>query len=488
MGWKAGSSLAEAVTGGLDEVVRRWPAALPLAVVSWAGEGWSFAGLPVLSMRARREASGVPRLEFVEPTTGEAQRAPLELTGDVLSDLERAVSSRGDRTEEWDRFGGGWIGYASYELGREIEPRARHAGARSEAKRGRAWPLLEFQLCTGGYLIDERAGGGGRVTRVGKPLAKLGPARDAGAAVGGVDDAGMARVQLEYQDAVARGIEYIRAGDVFQVNLAHQIDASFSGSTRSAFVKLLQRARPWYGAYMELAAGDGTRRSLVSMSPELFLDVRTEEGPGGAMRRRITTRPMKGTRPAPPLGDPEELRASEKDRAELNMIIDLMRNDLGRVCEFGTVRVTEPRAIEHHGGGRGVLQATSTVSGVLRERAGLAEVIRATFPPGSVTGAPKIRAMQIIDELERDERGVYCGAMGWIDGRSRRMSLNVAIRTAQIEGRPGPGGLDAVEDGTFSYSVGAGIVADSTPESEWEETLTKARVLEALQEGTPAGY
>jgi para-aminobenzoate synthetase component I len=478
--------VAEVVTGGVDEVVRRWPAELPLAVVSWAAEEWSFAGIPVLSVRVRRDGNGLPRLELVDPSTGEVEQGSFEPTVDVLADFERAV--RGGRPDDlWDRFRGGWIGYLSYGLGRDIEPKARHTGERAEAKLGREWPLLEFQLCSGGYLIDERTEGSGRAEWIGKgTFAKLGPSRDLLATVGGVAEGEMARARREYQGAVARGIEYIHAGDVFQVNLAHQMDVAFSGSMRGAFLKLRQRARPWYGAYMEPAPilegeGAGRRRGLVSMSPELFLDVRTEAEKDGAVQRRITTRPMKGTRPAPPLGDPEELRECEKDRAELNMIIDLMRNDLGRVCEFGSVRVTEPRAIEHHGGGRGVLQATATVSGVLRGEAGLAEVIRATFPPGSVTGAPKIRAMQIIDELERDSRGAYCGAMGWIDGRSRRLSLNVAIRTARIEGIPSEDpAVDLVSDGTLSYSVGAGIVADSTPEGEWEETLTKARVLEAL--------
>jgi para-aminobenzoate synthetase component 1 len=173
---------------------------------------------------------------------------------------------------------------------------------------------------------------------------------------------------------------------------------------------------------------------------------------------------MKGTRPAG--GDEAELASAEKDRAELNMIVDLMRNDLGRVCRFGSVRVEEPRAIERHGP---VLQATATVSGRVRGGLDLADVLGAGFPPGSVTGTPKIRAMQIIGELEGGPRGPYCGCIGLID-RGGRARLNVAIRTALLT-EVGTGVWD------LEFPVGAGIVADSDPEAEWRETLDKAGVL-----------
>jgi anthranilate/para-aminobenzoate synthase component I len=161
-----------------------------------------------------------------------------------------------------------------------------------------------------------------------------------------------------------------------------------------------------------------------------------------------------------------------------------MRNDLGRVCEFGSVRVDEPRVIERHGGRGegGVWQGVATVSGTVRAGLDLADVLRATFPPGSVTGAPKIRAMQIIDELEPVPRGPYCGAIGFISDCGRA-AFNVAIRTAVLHSRaPGAG-----PDGpwTLDYSVGAGIVADSRPDLEWRETLAKAGAL--LGSGAGAG-
>lgn len=260
-----------------------------------------------------------------------------------------------------------------------------------------------------------------------------------------------------YEDGVRRALEYIRAGDVYQVNLSHTLRGGFKGSTRALFGAMLEGARPRYGAYIE-----DERRTIISMSPESFL-----EFDGGT--RRVVTRPMKGTRPA--ADGPSDLRESAKDRAELAMIVDLMRNDLGRVCVPGSMRVDAARKIETHaaGAGGGVLQATAEVSGTLRPDRSLGDLIIATFPGGSVTGAPKIRAMQIIEEVERGPRGMYCGAIGYCaaDGSA---ALSIAIRTATIE------------DGGVVYPVGAGIVADSDPAGEWEETLVKAGVVGAVAE------
>jgi anthranilate/para-aminobenzoate synthase component I len=213
---------------------------------------------------------------------------------------------------------------------------------------------------------------------------------------------------------------------------------------------------------------------ICSASPELFLEI-------DAAARRIVTRPMKGTRRGS--SSVAELELSAKDTAELNMITDLMRNDLGRVCELGSVRVERAREVERHGNTAihrytdtaihedgetathegGLWQATSMVSGMLRGGIGMSEILAATFPGGSITGAPKIRAMQIISELEGRERGVYCGAIGFVS-RSGHAAFNVAIRTATISG------------GVVSYGVGAGIVADSEPGAEWRETMDKAGV------------
>jgi para-aminobenzoate synthetase component 1 len=265
-----------------------------------------------------------------------------------------------------------------------------------------------------------------------------------------------------FEAGVARVLEYLRAGDCYQVNLSHRLSASFEGSPRALFLDLARRARPWMGVYAEWDDGP-TRRAVAGVSPEEFLTL----GAGATIR----TRPMKGTRPDAP-GMDADLRQSPKDRAELAMIVDLMRNDLGRVCDLGSVRVGEPRRLERHAGG-GVLQATAEVLGRRRADLSTLDLLRATFPGGSVTGAPKVRAMQIIDELEPVRRGLYCGATGYLS-RDGRAAFNIAIRTASIQGEPtGAGSLRGVLD----YGVGAGIVSDSDPASEWRETLDKARPL-----------
>lgn len=263
-----------------------------------------------------------------------------------------------------------------------------------------------------------------------------------------------------YIAAVRRALEYIRAGDVYQVNLAHRLRASFDGSPRELFGAMLARSRPWYGAFIEWDQA-GTRRAIASQSPELFLNF-------DPATRELVTRPMKGTRPA---GAAAALHESTKDRAELAMIVDLMRNDLGRVCSLGSVRVDEARVIERHGEGASeILQAAATVRGELPPDASAWDVLKAAFPGGSVTGAPKIRAMQIIAELERAARGPYCGAIGFVSD-SGHMGFNLAIRTALLSGLAVSGGGMA---GEVTFSVGAGIVADSRPEDEWDETMQKA--------------
>ena len=253
-------------------------------------------------------------------------------------------------------------------------------------------------------------------------------------------------------ESVRRGVELVHAGDVFQVNLAHRLSGRCEGDPRVLFRACLEGARPWYAGMLSTP-----NRSIVSMSPELFLsfDART---------RRVVTRPIKGTRPA---AEEEALRASDKERAELVMIVDLMRNDIGRVCEIGSVRVVEPRSIEHHAGVDGAIaHSVATIQGVLRPELEIVDLLAASFPPGSVTGAPKVRAMQIIDAIEPVRRGFYCGTLGYIsdDGDA---TFNVAIRTATITRQGNAGTI-------LDYSVGAGIVADSVPEEEWEETLHKA--------------
>ncbi|MBS0198096.1 MAG: anthranilate synthase component I family protein [Planctomycetes bacterium] len=332
-----------------------------------------------------------------------------------------------------------WLVALSYDIGRVLEP-SIGPGPRDD----RAWPGLVA------LRLDDAP----------PPAANAPPAPQT---PGSFSVADFNPNEPAFVAGVRRIIEYIRAGDVYQANLAHRLSAPFSGSARALFHTWARAVTPLLGAYLEFDLSS-TRCAILSASPELFLSF-------DAHSRRVTTRPMKGTRPG--TADPAELERSDKDAAELNMIVDLMRNDLGRVCSLGSVRVDIPRAIERHGpSSRGVLQATSTISGDLRPGLDLADLLSATFPPGSVTGAPKVRAMQIIDELEPVSRGPYCGAIGLIrpDGSAE---FSVTIRTALIQGAPGP------HPGTFAhatldYSVGAGIVADSDPDSEWQETLVKA--------------
>jgi len=253
-----------------------------------------------------------------------------------------------------------------------------------------------------------------------------------------------------YRRMIERALEYIAAGDIYQVNLAQQFELASPEPPPQIYRRLRRSNR---GAYAALIGwGD---RWVLSSSPELFLDVRD----GG-----VVTRPIKGT--APRWGNPlvddsarRRLLASEKDRAELNMIIDLERNDLGRVCRLGSVQVAEAHGLEEH---PTVFHLVGTVRGELAEPVGTGGLLRATFPGGSITGAPKIRAMQIIDELEPTGRGVYCGGIGWI-APGGDATLNIAIRTM------------TAWDGRVVVPVGGGIVADSTPPAEFDETLAKAR-------------
>lgn len=260
----------------------------------------------------------------------------------------------------------------------------------------------------------------------------------------------------EYLSSVQRVIDYIAAGDVFQVNLSQRYAVPLRNQPRDIYQRIRCQAPAAYGAYLEYEDF-----ALICNSPELFLRVTPD--------RHVITRPIKGTRPRAD-GMESDLQHSLKDQAELNMIVDLERNDLGRVCEIGSVKVIEPRIIESH---PTVYHGVATVGGLLREDVGIVQLLRATFPGGSITGAPKIRAMEIIEELEPVRRGPYCGAIGYLDSNGM-MEFNVAIRTMIIK------------DGLVHIPVGGGIVADSTPEAEYEETLVKARAMFAAT-GTGKG-
>jgi para-aminobenzoate synthetase component I len=257
-----------------------------------------------------------------------------------------------------------------------------------------------------------------------------------------------------YEAAVARVVEYILAGDIFQANLSQRFTAELpDGLDRLDLYRRLRARNPApFAALLEHG-----EVAVLSASPERFLSLHG---------RSVETRPIKGTRPrgATPEDDAQlaaELLASEKDRAENVMIVDLLRNDLSRVCRDHTVLTPEVCALEsfatvHH--------LVSTVTGELAEVVDAVDLLRATFPGGSITGAPKIRAMEIIAELEPTRRGPYCGAIGWL-GFDGSMDTSITIRTYCLKGR------------TVTFQAGGGITADSDPAAEYEETLAKARAL-----------
>ena len=253
-----------------------------------------------------------------------------------------------------------------------------------------------------------------------------------------------------FLSGVRRIHEWIAAGDIYQVNLTQAFEARVSGGDLFALYETLRECSPApLAAYLSLG---GTE--ILSSSPETFLRM---------SGRGIETRPIKGTRPR--FADPDEdrrsayeLQTSPKEIAELVMITDLLRNDLGQVCEFGSVQVAEMLQLETLGQ---VHHLVSTVTGTLCDGIDHAGALAACFPGGSITGAPKKRAMEIIRELESEARGVYCGAIGYL-GYHGESQFNIAIRTLVREGE------------RLSYHVGAGIVADSDPEKEYEETLHKA--------------
>lgn len=377
------------------------------------------------------------------------------LEGPDTFDRLRAILDRPEPATSNDASphpsGRGFLVMLSYDLFRHLEPTAIHPRG---AVDDRHWPDAVVLRCDGGRLV--RPDG---VVDVGDP-----------AAIPAEETPALAPVELgplesdltgpAYEAIVADVIERIHRGDCFQANLSQRFTARFQGSTRALALAAFAAGSPRHGALLE--CGDG--RTVISMSPELFLEVR----PDGS-EVRVLTGPIKGTRPSNvPL---EELLDSEKDAAELAMIVDLMRNDLGRVCDLGTVSVDCARRIETH---RTVHHGVATVSGTLRTEVDLVDLLERTFPPGSVTGAPKVQAMRIIDELEPSRRGPYCGSIGWIDdtGWSR---FNVAIRTIMCDGSPMRG--DGSMDGRLDYIAGCGIVAESHPDAERRESLDKAAVL-----------
>lgn len=269
-----------------------------------------------------------------------------------------------------------------------------------------------------------------------------------------------------YETGVWRILKYIGSGDIYQANLTHRWQARTSDDPATIYGRLMRNNPAEFAAFLQWTDADHRRWAVVSASPELFL---RRSG------RYLETRPMKGTRPRGVNADDDEVQkndllTSEKDKAELAMIVDLLRNDLGRVSEFGSVKVTQPRTLEQH---PTVWQTTATVESQLRGDLldDWAALLGAIIPGGSITGAPKIRACQIIDELEPTRRGLYCGHIGMINPASGSAVLSIAIRTILMKRDMSNAKWDTY------LSAGAGIVADSDPSAEYEETCVKAAAL-----------
>jgi len=357
-------------------------------------------------------------------------------------------------------YRGGFVGWLSYDLGRHVE----RLPSRLAVDPGVPdFVIAEFDS----LLVEDRRdrrlffvgasdpeeGPSRHFARQAEALEEFASIEDAPAFDGAAADAPRSDVARDaYLAKLGRVLEYVRAGDVFQANLAHRFTTRLVAPTAEVYRRLRAASPAAFGCLLSLGGPE-----ILSISPELFL------AKSGDV---VTTRPIKGTRPRSTDGVEDarlrdELETSEKDRAELAMIVDLLRNDLGRVARTGSVRVVAPRRIRAH---PTVFHASATIEAELPPTVHAADLLRATMPGGSVTGAPKIRAMKILEELEDVRRGPYCGAAGWF-GYDGDLALNILIRTVVARGA------------AASFHVGGGIVADSDPASEWDETLTKARAM-----------
>lgn len=367
-------------------------------------------------------------------------------------------------------FGGGWFVYLGYELAAEVEPGLRLPPAPADLP-------VALALRTPAAVIRDRfrdtlhlvaeAGGEDLVAQMRRDLEACGPVpAGTGAVLAGalVEDPAQA-----YLDGVERIRRYIRAGDVFQVNLSRAWRGRLMpGVTPAAVYARLRRRNPAPFA----ACARWGRAALIGSSPERLVRV---------CGRRVETRPIAGTRPrvsaggrgaaAPDRAAARALLAHPKERAEHVMLVDLERNDLGRVCAYGSVRVEELMKLESYAH---VHHIVSVIAGELRAGTSPAEVIRAVFPGGTITGCPKVRCMEIIAELEAVGRGAYTGSLGYLD-RSGDLDLNILIRTMVQSGD------------RISLRAGAGIVADSVPAYELEETRHKARGLVLALDDAAAG-
>lgn len=464
--------------------LRRGPFAFLLESAPAGGETWSRYTFIGTEPRAAWRLTG----RTVERWTPDRGWHGATEVDDPVGDLQRRLrDERAAHVPELGEFWGGAVGYFSYDVVRALEhlptPPARRVGA----------PDAVFVFTRSLVIVDNLRGqarlvvgvetgagpreGGARSLRErhDEALRELDELerrlRDPSPlhAVTFDPDAPRAEGTSTYaREAFERDVErireYIFAGDCFQALLARRIEVPLDFDTTTLY-RALRVLNP--SPYMYHLVLDGVE--LVGSSPELLVRV---------VDRTVTVRPIAGTRPRglTPAEDArmaEELAADEKERAEHVMLVDLGRNDVGRIAEYGSVQVTELMTVERYSH---VLHLVSEVQGRLREGLSALDAFRATFPAGTMTGAPKVRAMQIIDELEPECRGPYAGAVGYIAFGDTRMDLAITIRTCVVAG------------GVANVQAGAGIVADSVPAREWEETENKARaMLTAIGRARAAG-
>jgi para-aminobenzoate synthetase component 1 len=339
------------------------------------------------------------------------------------------------------------VGYLAYDLGRFIE-QVPH----SKSPQYDELVLNQYDACVTFDMSLGRAWLSASSTAAADALINIlersAPPLDADALISGVPRFPVS--EAVYVSQVRQVQELIAQGDVYQVNLSHRATATLGNETSAAALyRQLREVHPApFGAFF-----DAGQIALLSNSPEAFLKVDLRpDAPS------VTTWPLKGTRPR--ASDPSELAHDPKERAEHVMIVDLERNDLGRIAVPGSVQVPDLMHIVSHST---VHHIESRVTATPRADVDLVDLILATFPGGSITGAPKIRAMEIIADMESESRGPYCGAMGYVDYGGMQSLWSIPIRTAVVDGRD------------FSFRVGGGIVANSEPSAEYEETLVKAR-------------
>lgn len=376
-------------------------------------------------------------LDDARPTGASAARLyrnPVEI---VVARRAEDVLPALDRLDQLRAQGRDLAGYMAYEAGLALEPRLAPL---ADAQTGATGPLVWFGAFDGYESLAADAVPGWLAQRTEPGAARLGPLEPQ------ISPGGYGAAFAALQDAIA-------AGDIYQANLTFQLAGSFRGDPLALYAALRGGAGAGYGGVLF----DGSHW-LLSCSPELFF----AEQDGTAMAK-----PMKGTRPrrrdaGEDAAQAAELSGSAKDRAENLMIVDLLRNDLSRVAEAGSVTVEHPFAVESY---PTVHQMVTTVRARLLPEKGPVDLIRALFPSGSITGAPKIRAMELVSAIERDARGPYCGAIGRIDANGDA-AFNVAIRTLRLT--PGENGL-----GRAVLGVGSAIVADSNALAEWRECLVK---------------